>query len=95
MSAEQTDEAPRPRRTQTLATVELDDNVAVYDEVGQLLILLNSSAATVWGLCDGATTLEEITHTLAEQHPAEASLIATDVRETVGKLLDLGLLADA
>ena len=35
------------------AAVELDDNVALYDDVGQLLILLNMSAAAVWERCDG------------------------------------------
>ena len=31
-----------------------------YDDVGQLLILLNTSAASVWERCDGTTTLDEM-----------------------------------
>ena len=34
-----------PVRRQGSTAVELDDNVALYDDVGQLLIMLNSSAA--------------------------------------------------
>lgn len=94
MSVEHAVAMERPRRCPGTTIVELDDNVALYDEVGQLLILLNVSAAAVWGLCDGATTLEEMTRTLAEQHPDQASLIAVDVRATVLKLLELGLVTD-
>ena len=52
--------AARPVRRDSAAAVPLDDNVALYDEVGQLLILLNTSAAAVWELCDGTRTLDEI-----------------------------------
>ena len=33
----------RPRRREGASAVELDDNLALYDDVGQLLILLNAS----------------------------------------------------
>ena len=77
------------------AAVELDDNVALYDELGQLLILLNTSAAAVWERCDGATTLNAMVRELAAAHPADADVIDEDVRQTVGKLAELGLLVDA
>ena len=77
------------------AAVELDDNVALYDELGQLLILLNTSAAAVWERCDGATTLNAMVRELAAAHPADADVIEGDVRQTVGKLAELGLLVDA
>jgi hypothetical protein len=76
--------------------VELDDNVALYDTAGQLLIMLNSSAAAVWERCDGATTLDEMVGKLAEAHRADdAGAIAEDVRLTVRKLAELGLVVDA
>ena len=77
--------------------VELDDNLALYDEVGQLLILLNSSAAAVWELCDGTTTLDDMVRELAEALGAagsDAEEIGEDVRLTVRKLADLGLVVD-
>jgi Coenzyme PQQ synthesis protein D (PqqD) len=74
--------------------VELDDNVALYDEVGQLLIMLNSSAAVVWECCDGATTVDDMVRALTAEHPDDAGVIGEDVRRTVGKLVDLGLVAD-
>ena len=84
-------------RREGAPAVELDDNLALYDEVGQLLILLNSSAAAVWELCDGTTTLDDMVRQLAEVLGAtgsDAEELAEDVRLTVRKLADLGLVVD-
>jgi Coenzyme PQQ synthesis protein D (PqqD) len=75
--------------------VELDDNVALYDTASQLLIMLNSSAAAIWERCDGATTLDEMVSELSEAHGGDdAGVIAEDVRLTVRKLAELGLVVD-
>ena len=58
-----------PTRRAGASTVELDDNVAVYDDVGQLLILLNTSAAAVWEHCDGATTVDDMVRGLGGRAP--------------------------
>ena len=83
-----------PVRRQGSTAVELDDNVALYDDVGQLLIMLNSSAAVIWECCDGATTVDDMVRALTAEHPDDAGVIGEDVRRTVGKLVDLGLVAD-
>ncbi len=83
-----------PVRRQGATAVELDENVAVYDDVGQLLILLNSSAGSVWKLCDGTTTVDEIVEALGETYPEDASVIGADVRETLRKLADMGLVSE-
>lgn len=85
----------RPVRRNGAAAVELDDNVALYDDVGQLLIMLNSSAAVIWECCDGATTLDDMVRELAAAHPDDAAEIGEDVRQTVRKLVELGLVVDA
>jgi hypothetical protein len=84
----------RPARRAGASTVELDDNVAVYDDVGQLLILLNTSAAAVWEHCDGTTTVEDMVLALAAAHPDAAADIGEDVRQTVRKLVELGLVVN-
>lgn len=73
----------------------LDDNVALYDDVGQILILLNPSAAAVWEGCDGAATLGELVDRLAEAHGEERGVVGRDVVQTVRKLAELGLLSEA
>ncbi len=72
-------DAARPRRRAGASSVELDDNLAVYDDVGQLLILLNTSAAAVWERCDGVTTVDDMVRALARAHGADADDIAEDV----------------
>jgi BMFP domain-containing protein YqiC len=52
-------------------------------------------AAAVWELCDGSTTLEEIVRQLAAAHPDHARVIGEDVKQTVRKLAELGLVTDA
>jgi Coenzyme PQQ synthesis protein D (PqqD) len=92
------DGGSRPQRRAGATAVELDDNVALYDEVGQLLIMLNSSAAAVWQCCDGSTTLDAMVRRLAEAHHADADVahaIGEDVRLTVRKLAELGLVTEA
>jgi hypothetical protein len=100
MHPEWPDGGARPRRRDGAAAVELDENVALYDEVGQLLVMLNSSAAAVWQSCDGATTLDDIVHELVRTYGAgadadAAGALGEDVRLTVRKLGELGLVVEA
>ena len=85
----------RPARRDGTSAVELDDNLALYDEVGQLLILLNTSAAAVWQRCDGTTTVDDMVRELAGAYLADPALLREDVRQTVRKLAELGLVVDA
>lgn len=82
-------------RLEGAAAVELDGNVAIYDDVGQMLIMLNSSAAVIWECCDGSTTVDEMVRDLAAAHPDDAAVIGEDVRQTLRKLAELGLVTDA
>lgn len=95
VSAEWPEGASVPARRAGASAVDLDENVAVYDDVGQLLILLNSSAGSVWKLCDGSTTVDEIVESLGEAYPDSAGVIGDDVRETLRKLAEMGLVAEA
>lgn len=85
----------RPVRREGAAAVVLDDNVALYDDVGQLLIMLNSSAAAIWECCDGTITVDDMVRELSAAHPDDAAVIDEDVRQTVRKLVELGLVVDA
>ena len=78
-----------PTRRAGASTVELDDNVTVYDDVGQLLVPLNTSAAAVYG----TTTVDDMARALAA-HPDDAADIGEDVRQKVRKLVELGLVVD-
>ena len=95
MNAEWPEGGSVPVRREGASAVDLDENVAVYDDVGQLLILLNSSAGSVWKLCDGATTVDAIVGALGETYPDSAGVIGDDVRETLRKLAEMGLVSEA
>jgi hypothetical protein len=95
MRAEWPEGSARLVRREGAAAVELDDNLALYDEVGQLLILLNPSAAAIWELCDGTTTVDDMVRDLIAAHAGDAALIGEDVHQTVRKLAELGLVVDA
>lgn len=85
-----------PRQRPGVTGVELDDNLAVYDDVGELLILLNAGAAAVWTRCDGVTTVGALVADLQSLHENEpAGAIEEDVVQTIRKLADLGLVDDA
>ncbi len=95
MRAEWPEALSRPSRRDGVSGVPLDDNLALYDEVGQLLILLNVGAAAVWERCDGTATFGDITAGLARAHTGDAAAIAEDAWLTVRKLAELGLVTDA
>jgi coenzyme PQQ synthesis protein D (PqqD) len=84
-----------PQRRPGVSAVALDDNVALYDDVDQVLILLNPSAAAVWDGCDGTCTLDELVGRLAEAHGEDRGVVGQDVGQTVRKLAELGLLSEA
>jgi hypothetical protein len=85
----------RPRSRPDISTVELDDNIAIYDEVGQVLVLLNASAFAVLESCDGMTPFTRIVAELADHHGAEYQEVRDDAWRTVRKLASMGLVADA
>jgi coenzyme PQQ synthesis protein D (PqqD) len=86
--------AARPRARADLSYVELDDNVAVYDEVGRVLIMLNVSACAILQSCDGRRTFGAIVAQLAEEYAADLDAIREDAWRTLRKLASMGLVAE-
>jgi hypothetical protein len=78
-----------------LSAVPLDENVAIYDEIGQVLVMLNQSASAVLERCDGATTFEKIVSDLAQHHSEDVDTVREDVWHTLRKLASIGLVAEA
>lgn len=78
-----------------LTPVELDDNVAIYDDQGQVLVLFNSTAHAVLERCDGQTAFEDIVSDLADLYAERPELIVEDASRTLRKLSSMGLVADA
>jgi len=79
----------------SMAPVPVDDGLAVYDDVGQVIIMLNSSASAVWRCCDGHASFEQIVADLARCHSVDTDELREDVWRTMRKLASLGLVSDA
>jgi hypothetical protein len=84
----------RPRARPDLSTVQLDDNVAIYDEVGQVLVLLNTTAAAVLERCDGNTSFQAIVDELADYYDMEREVLREDAWNTLRKFASMQLVTD-
>lgn len=84
-----------PLADRRVTAVPVDDNMAIYDEVGHVLIMLNPSASAVLEMCDGTTSADEIVDRLSKLYVVAESELRSDVWLTLLKLASLGLVRDA
>ena len=71
MKIEATEFLPQARH-EALITKEADGELLVYDEQRDRAHCLNETAAAVWRLCDGHTTVSEIAQAIASRQQAES-----------------------
>jgi pyrroloquinoline quinone biosynthesis protein D len=71
----------------------LDTEALVVDVKGGLLYPLNSVAARIWDLCDGARSVNEIVGVLAVEFEAPEPTIRTDAIEFLERLADAKLVS--
>jgi hypothetical protein len=83
-----------PRALDHASTLDIDGKTVVYDERGHAMFVLNPSAGAVWRACDGTRTFDDVVRELAATHGTEPDAIAEDVRQTVDKLVSLGVLSE-
>ena len=73
----------------------LDTEALVVDVSAGTLYPLNSVAARIWALCDGARSIDEIVRTLASEFDADEALIRHDAERfiddlTTARLVEIG-----
>jgi hypothetical protein len=73
-------------------TVAMDGEAVLLDEHGNRLHHLNHSAALLWLLFDGHTTLDELAEELSAELGAEKNVVLADVMGITRHLVDEGLL---
>jgi hypothetical protein len=71
----------------------LDTEALLVDVKGGLLYPLNSVAARIWELCDGARSVEEIVGVLAIEFEAPEATIRADAVEFIERLADVKLVS--
>lgn len=83
-----------PMTRTDVAAVEVGEDWVVYDPATGAASVLNPSAATVWAMLDGATTVAEIARGIASVHGIDAGAVTEQIRALVSELADQGLLVD-
>jgi hypothetical protein len=66
---------------------ELHGEAVVYDRSGKRASYLNDTATIIWKMCNGTNSIPEIVETLVKEFPENAASVATDVRETIERLV--------
>ncbi len=80
-----------PRPVDNVKYRDLGDEFLFYDQSGDQLHVLNGSARTIYLLCDGTRTEEQVADEFAMQHEGAADARG-DAQKVIAELLELGLL---
>ena len=89
---EQLEVPPNPIRRSDVLSAELDGDTVLYDPSAHQLVVLNRSAALVWGCCDGSGSPEEIAADIAEVFAVDESSVRLQVLDLVEEWSRRGLL---
>ncbi|CAB4862542.1 unannotated protein [freshwater metagenome] len=84
-----------PARSQSVVTIELDQEVVLLDESGQTIHALNPVGALIWACIDGTSQLGEICADLADAVGAPLETVRADTQAIVARLAELGMITDA
>ena len=82
----------RPAQRPGTETAYLDGEAVVFDVASSTVQQLSSSAAAVWLLCDGATTVDGMVAELSEIFGEPTERVRRDVVLALGRLWEEGLL---
>lgn len=80
------------RRPDGVIAQEAHDQVVLLRLADGSYYTLDGAGATVWELCDGLKSFDEIVDAVADSYDASREVIRADVRELLDELLDERLL---
>ena len=82
----------KPKARDDLTVVELDGETVIYDEETTELHHLNPTATIVFGLCDGSSTMKEISADISEVFQVPIQEVEPQVRGLIRRLREAKLL---
>jgi pyrroloquinoline quinone biosynthesis protein D len=80
-----------PTRAEGVESEVIDGEMIFYRPQTTSAIYLNSTAAVIWGLCDGKRSIRQITDLLGDSYP-DAGDLTEEVLNAIGELRGSGLL---
>jgi hypothetical protein len=82
----------RPRQGRDLVLRDVGDELMFYEREGDRVHILNGTARTIFRLCDGQRSIDEIAAELVQEFEVQQDTARRDVEETVDRLCELGIL---
>ena len=65
---------------------KVGDETMLYDRDGEKIHVLNHSAYSIWKLCDGHNTIEDICERMTVQYPDAGPSLIDDIQATIEQL---------
>lgn len=84
-----------PRRRGNLLEMDLGDGLIIYDRDRSLVHRLNPSAALVWRMCEGRSSVSELVQDIVKEVGSSHREVNAQVGELLRELSELGLTEDA
>lgn len=85
-------QANPPKKSMGFLIEQLDGETVLLHASRNIIIHANETAALVWHLCDGTTTVDRIVEILGDAYPDARARIAKEVPETIQQLRAQGAL---
>lgn len=83
----------RPKAREDLTIAELDGEAVIFDEETNDLHHLNPTATIVFGLCDGTSTIPEMSMEISEAFGVPADVVESQVRSVLRQFRNSKLLS--
>jgi PqqD family protein of HPr-rel-A system len=82
----------KPRARAELTVADLDGEAVVYDPLPGKLHFLNHSAALIFGLCDGRTTISQMADAIGDAYEIDPRELEGQIRPLLKELQGFGLV---
>jgi uncharacterized protein YeeX (DUF496 family) len=86
---------PSPKRREDIITREIEDQeMILYDPQEGLIHVINATAAYIWSLCDGVSSIHDIVASMKEEYDIQDESIEADVLAAISQLKELKLFEE-
>jgi hypothetical protein len=83
-----------PRPADGVTVEDFDDDLCLFRRDIDEVLVLNVSAADIWRLADGQTTVAQIVDLLARTYAVPSARVAPEVQDVVTQLIARGYLVE-